>query len=952
MKSSFNLALRRALLVGAAAAVVAPAMVWAQQVPAAPGTAKDKQDAADAKQQAEIVITGTLLRGKAPVGVNLIALGQTKIESEAPLSSNDLLASLPQVTNYFNRVPAADLGIATNQIQISRPNIRNLSPNNASSSATLILVDGHRIASGGVTQASVDPDAIPVGAIERVEVLTEGGSSTYGADAVAGVINFITHKDFEGVKVNASYGVAGANYWQTDAGITAGHKWDSGSAWISYTFTKSSPLFGGDRNYIHALDYSQAPVNGVYPGLSQQCATPNINVTFKDPTGAVNKQIVYPYSAGATSASLVPGTPNTCDSLTHTAVVPKIERDGVMAGWSQDIGDRTSLAAHAFYSRRTSEATSETGVTVGMASANPFSIPPAGVRFGPGNSCTFFVAAFGRSFTGPFCTASNTVSFNFTPLLGNASSFQTTLLKEWGTDLELKHSLGPNWQLRGLLNYSGSDTTFGQQNPNVTALAAAGASTSAATAIDPFNLALTSPSVIQGIMNNENAGEAKDELLNARVVADGRLLTLPGGDVRLAAGYEFMHDNFQQRFETNIPIDTLSSYGFNQYKRSVNSLFGELNIPFVGAGNASGIVQSLVLSASGRYDHYSDFGNTFNPKIGLSYKPVNWINLRGNWGTSFTAPTPLDQLGANTNTLTPFPFVAFTNPASPPGTSGMYTLALQGSQPDLKPEKAKTWSLGFDVNPPFIPGLRAGASFYRVVFNGILETPTPNAGIFQTFPNNVTFNSAGVTQAQISSFGALVPTGAATVAPFLGATPIASVYELVDFRTGNFGILRQSGLDFNANYQHKTGFGSFDLTVNGNYKLSSNQQSSANSPAVNLLTKDNYGKLNLQTIAGINIGIFRAQAAWNHTSGYAVTPTTSVPVHDYISQFNTVDLFFKLDVPTTVPGLGGTSLTLNVKNVANQSPPVYLVSTPSYPGGYANGFTLGRLIIVGIAKKF
>ena len=110
--------------------------------------------------------------------------------------------------------------------------------------------------------------------------------------------------------------------------------------------------------------------------------------------------------------------------------------------------------------------------------------------------------------------------------------------------------------------------------------------------------------------------------------------------------------------------------------------------------------------------------------------------------------------------------------------------------------------------------------------------------------------------------------------------------------------------------------------------------------------------MNLQTIAGINIGIFRAQAAWNHTSGYAVTPTTSVPVQDYISQFNTVDLFFKLDVPTTVPGLGGTSLTLNVKNVANQSPPVYLVSTPSYPGGYANGFTLGRLIIVGIAKKF
>jgi iron complex outermembrane receptor protein len=231
MRKNFQVVACR-LALGAAVAAIIPTASYAQEV----------ADEAAEEGSKEIIVTGTLIRGTAPVGSSSISLGVADLESSGAISSNALLASIPQVTNYFNRVPVSDLGIAVNQIQVSRPNLRNISGNNASSSATLILVDGHRLASAGVNQASIDPDLIPTGAIERVEVVTEGGSATYGADAVAGVINFITRRKFDGVNVGGSFGFA-KNYWQYDGSLTAGKTWENGSAYISYSYNKSDSLF-------------------------------------------------------------------------------------------------------------------------------------------------------------------------------------------------------------------------------------------------------------------------------------------------------------------------------------------------------------------------------------------------------------------------------------------------------------------------------------------------------------------------------------------------------------------------------------------------------------------------------------------------------------------------------------------------------------------------------------
>jgi iron complex outermembrane receptor protein len=155
------------------------------------------------------VVTGTLIRGAGPVGSYEITAGPETIEAQGAVTANDLLSTIPQVSNLFNTVPGSLLNIAPNQIQVVTPNLRNLTPQTGSSSSTLVLIDGHRIAGVGVTQSAVDPDVIPTGAIERVEIVVDGGSATYGTDAVGGVVNFITRKRYDGLQVDAHYGDAG-----------------------------------------------------------------------------------------------------------------------------------------------------------------------------------------------------------------------------------------------------------------------------------------------------------------------------------------------------------------------------------------------------------------------------------------------------------------------------------------------------------------------------------------------------------------------------------------------------------------------------------------------------------------------------------------------------------------------------------------------------------------------
>ncbi|MCK9563351.1 MAG: TonB-dependent receptor plug domain-containing protein, partial [Bacteroidales bacterium] len=196
----------------------------------------------------EIVVTGTLIRGTEVTGSQTIGIKAEDIGEIGAINTNEILASVPQVTNYFNNRPEEDPRGA-DAITISRPNLRNMPGfNSASGSVTLVLLDGHRIAPVGVNEAAIDVDMILGNVLQSVDIVTDGGSSLYGADAVAGVINFVTKKGFDGVQVDLDYG-SGDDFDTASASLIAGTNWDSGSIYAAVSHSQRDSILNGDRSW-------------------------------------------------------------------------------------------------------------------------------------------------------------------------------------------------------------------------------------------------------------------------------------------------------------------------------------------------------------------------------------------------------------------------------------------------------------------------------------------------------------------------------------------------------------------------------------------------------------------------------------------------------------------------------------------------------------------------------
>lgn len=924
-------------------------------------------DSSGARAAEDIVVTGTILHGAAPVGSNLIIVGQERIAASGAATANELMATVPQVSNLFNNVPTARLGVAVNQLQVVRPNLRNLAQETSSSASTLVLFDGHRISPVGVSQNAIDPDIIPPIAIERVEVVTDGGSATYGSDAVGGVINFITRKRFDGVKVAAHYGFAD-EYYQVDAGGIVGKDWGTGSIFAAYSYQHNDALFGRDRAFIRNVDW-------LSPNLTprgRSCAPGNVQNAgaFSFVTFTFGPSVNYALPNLATRGV------NACDETFDTTVVPSSTRHSALVSLHQDLSTWLTVDLRSFYGQRSS------------TSQGPF----RGSATVTGGSSATSPRQFYYMPTASSPNGNETVYFSLAPLLGQNSLRSGTQFKEWGANAEFKARITNNWQLRTLFNYSESDSEYHIGGLNNTLLSAFGKGTTAATAINFYSPSAADLPQIRQLIDTETAAQGRESLLNGRAILDGTLFTLPGGGVKLAVGYEYMHDGFQQRVvAADMPIGTLRSTAYTSYSRDINSLFGEVQVPIVGDDNRMGMIYSLTLAGSIRYDHFSDFGSTHNPKVGFTLKPVQWLGFRGNYSTSFNAPSPVDQLGSLKNNFFFggfFPQNAFIKPGDSPTVAGL--LAIQGSNPGLMPQTAKSYSFGIDVDPPFIRGLHLSANYYNVKFKNIIRQPSFDSSIFANFPSAVISNPNGVSLAQLQSFvnNSGVPNSAAVLATTAAnrcnqATGTCQIYELIDFRYGNYGIVNVEGLDFTANYRTKTGFGGLDAGISGNYILGRTSQTGVGAPIINdlkpgfkvlpggtIISTNGSSRLQFSATVGADVGNFRAQATLNHSSGWGLTrcdtTTTSTLVcnpvalttgnvtaaglpQDRVSDFNTVNLFFKYDVPGGSPLLKDLSLTLNVNNVFAQDPPIYR-SVGSQ--GYTNGFTLGRLIQFGVSKKF
>lgn len=882
----------RALLSGAALSILAGAAA-AQTAPQEP--------APDATTVEDIVVTGTLVRGVAPTGTQVVGLSEEQIVATGAMSVNQVLASVPQVSNAFNQIPAVPNLAGT--VAAVRPNLRGLS--SGSGSATLILVDGHRLVNAGILDAAPDPDVIPPGVLQRVDVVPDGGSSIYGSDAVGGVINFITRKTIDGVDISGRYGFAD-NYQQYDLNLTAGRVWEGGGAYLSYAHVEHDPIFGRDRDYVRDVEASRG-----------SCVPGTVTVT----RGGVATTYALP---GRT-----PGTAAQCDTTDNLSIYPSEVRNSVFGRVNQDVSDALSLDVTGFYTERKTTSyfdlralgsTSTFGQSGTITSANPYYVP---IAPDPG---------------------SQTVAFSYAGVFDDATPIE---LQEYGLTPTATLRLGGDWQLRVLGNYGVSKTESHSFAIDAAAQAAALAGTTTATALNPYDVAATNPTVLAGI-RRDAYGYARQELINGRVIADGTLVSIAGGDIKAAVGVEYSHEEYSALYGT-IPLGRTDLAGRGVAKREVMSVFGEVVAPLVSDANAMPGVQALTLSLSARYDDYSDFGGTTNPKVGLTYKPVDWITARANYGTSFNAPSLADTEGASDSRAIILPVSPFRDPADPVLPNLLRpTVALAGGNPNLKPQEADTWSVGFDVRPPVVDGLTLSLTYFNIAFvNQISRIPAETPAVFTPAYSSFIIRNPTLAQLQ-AAVGNLRLDGGTSLAALYGG-PFGGPYVLLDLRRNNLGTVDLDGLDFNVKYERDTNFGEIFASVGGTYQLNREIAPIAGGVKIDALDSPGQSRLSLIGQAGLTRGQLTASARVNYSDGYDLTPAVSQPAtgaQTEVGSFTTVDLFASYALEGD--GLmSDVNLTLGVSNLFDEDPPYY----NSRPG-YTNGGTLGRLFQIGFSKSF
>lgn len=860
----------------------------------------------------EIVVTGTLLRGIAPGGSQSLTINADAVIATGASSPSQLLANLPQGNTFGGRT--AVLGSSNSQLSINRPNLRGLPGNGSGSASTLVLVDGHRLVGMGVRQTTPDTDILPLGAIERVEVVPDGGSSIYGADAVGGVINFITRKRFDGIEVGGKYSFAGDYYHSWEANVTVGKAWDNGSVYASYNYVENDEIFGRDLDYYRRRDFSLAGE----PPLDLFCAPGNVlanGVTYVLP-------------------GLTPGA-NRCDLSDAQTAFPRVRRHSAFAGLNVDLNDAITFDVRAYYTNRVS--VSDAGPLTGSGSFTPTITIPGGPTF-PNFNYQNIPGAAG---------ATQTVFIDYSPVFG-VSTPQTTKLDTWGVTPSFRVDLGGGWRANAFFNYGRTRTSFQDLAISGTAQGTAFflGPVNPAGPFNPYNIGAPSNAAFLSTVRDANFAESVQEIFNERVVVDGSLVTLPGGEVKVAIGAEHAKEKYGLILFQGSPA-LVSSQVPRKASRTVKALFGEVSIPLFGADNRSGGFHSLTLSASGRYDHYSDFGGTFNPKFGLTWEPLSWLKFRGTWGKSFQAPSLADSEAAQPATVAVIP-VLFPAPGVP-ALPGQQQIFITGGGRNLQPQRATTWSLGFDVQPTVFPDIRASLSYYNVSFRDVIGIPpifNPSV-YFGQFPSPQFFKlyTQGITQQDLRDLaaGTINPTA---IDPFLNN--LGRVYNVGNALRANLGGAKTDGFDFSVNYDNKTDFGSIFAGFTGTYILRYQDQALPGTALIDNV--ETLSRFRFVATAGAQVGGLRGQVTWQHSGGFRVNPNIYAG-QDRVGAYNLVNLFFKYDVPGESIFAKGLSFTLNVDNLLDADPPS-LRGALNNQFGYANGFTLGRLFQLGVNKKF
>ena len=835
-----------------------------------------------------VQVTGTNLRRSDEAGVNpVLVLDRAQIERSGKVTVSDLLRSLTANSgNSFNEQYTGSFANGSAGVSL-----RGLSQKN-----TLVLVNGYRVAAYGFAQNTqdnfVDLNALPLGAVERIEVLKDGASALYGSDAIAGVVNIILRRKIEGIELDAAYGAATeGGIDQRSLGLRAGvgdPDKDGYSLRFSLDVLDRGRLDADERDLTRDGDYRDQP-GGRLAGWSTQGGAhlSNPRAPQRFPNCQPGTQ-ARPY---ADFGSPLPGEACAFNTQSYRTLLPDAERYQASLAGDYWFNDSVQGFAELLYS------TGHNGTYFGA----PLSVG-AGLRAYDRNTGRLVdvpvVLPVGHP-NNPFAvpTPFETTFLGLGPRYKiNKSQFQRTLVGLRGRgevwDWELAANYSESRQREYVRNFVDryvfervlADGSYDFLNPGNTP-----------GALDALRLSTRRP------------GTYRLATVNAKV--SGFPWQWRAGDVGVAAGVEFRDEAQDARTSPQVLSGTELRPAINLIdgQRRVSAAFVEFSLkPF----------DTVEVQLAGRGDHYSDFGSAFSPKLGVRWQPnEDWL-LRLNASRGFRAPS-LPEIAQSTtisygSVIDPF------DPVQPGGSRGV--TILRAGNPDLDAERSSNVNLGALWSPSADTSL--GIDLYRIRQRDLIGPDSLQAIVSNpsAYPGRVTRDAQGRLQ-------------------------------LIENRYANQGTLTTTGFDIEGRQVWHAG--AADWTLDGSWTrlLSYEQPQVAGEQALEGAGGNRFGALPKWrgiTSLGVKRGDWNGQLSWRYIGGYAqqVVDARSNPgLRSKVDDSHTFDLYVAYE------GVRDTTLYLSVQNLTDRDPP-FDPAGGALPYDITQYDGLGRFVTAGFKHRF
>ncbi|MGV6492421.1 TonB-dependent receptor plug domain-containing protein, partial [Stenotrophomonas rhizophila] len=779
---------------------IAIALVASCSAPAFAQTANDGTTNLD-----RIEITGSRIRQASVESAQpVVALNRAEIEKKGYVNVADILQDVTAAgAPSMSRANSLESGRDFGGMYVS---LRNLGPERS-----LVLIDGRRM---GVSAAGYsDLASIPSSIVDRVEVLTDGASALYGSDAIAGVVNIITRKNFDGAEVNAYVGQYSEGDGQkTSYSATFGKTFDRGWVTVGGEYSDEDPILGGAREFTAYPNGPRHPTDGLSGVTPWGYATvdgKNLSVgPGGDPTVLGN-------FAPADKA-------NDANTKTNMSLLTGLQRKSVFANGGFSINDNLRLVADALYTER--ESTKQ-------LSGYPYQSTGGRALLSKDSAFNPFgrdVAFAHRTEELPRGTENNLTTKRAS--VGVEGSFETGS-RYWDWNVSYMYNRNEGQRIgTGSMYQPNVNQSVGPSFIDGQGVAHCGSVGNVIAGCTPWNplapMGYTGP----GALGNQDVQDYlftrfTDKMQSTTKVASanisGSLFSLSAGDIMGAMGIE--HRSEEASYDPDLMVRNGQIAGTSgQPTRgdyALNEAYLELQVPLLAD---MAFARELSLDVAGRYSDYNNFGSTTNTKFGLKWKPIDSLLVRATYGTGFRAPTVENLYGGTVTTRDSYTdpcdttfgaaannaqvqarcraggvpanfrqLAADGNPATVPGQQGG-TDFTSGSNEALKPETAKTWTVGLVYSPEFVSGLDLSLDWWKIRINDVIVGESATDMLNQCYVqgvdaacNRFTRSRSGKTIGQVSALDrTLLNAGYQETAGY----DIAVRYRLPELAIGKFSV--------------------------------------------------------------------------------------------------------------------------------------------------------------------